>query len=193
MVVAGIFAILSTVILADMRTGGRVRILQNSADEMASRIKQAQTLAYSSTKQLICSSDDKVCRSGSACDASYPSGCSQQYITQYSVRFNVGSVSKYMIGAEYNGTHGVLGKYTVGEAVPNGLITLPVNIVINSVTPAPAFADDYNLIFKYDSTNASPFVPCSSNCTTTVVLKDTITNTTRSVVYRVQTGLVTVE
>jgi len=187
-VVAGIFIVLSGIILADLRTGNRGQILQGAADEMASRIKHAQDLAYSSTKQNICSTDGKVCLSGSACDPSYPANCSMQYVTQYGVAFNVGSSSKYMIGADYSS----LGAYTTGEAIPNGLVTLPANIVINSVTPNIT-APNYNLVFQYNSTNASPFMPCASNCKTTVVLKDNVSNRTKTVVYRVQTGLVTVE
>jgi prepilin-type N-terminal cleavage/methylation domain-containing protein len=188
MAVAGIFAILATIILADLRSGGRIQILQASADEMASRIKQAQDLAYSSAKQLICSTDGKVCKSGSTCDASYPTNCSMQYVTQYGIALSVGTSNKYMVGADY----GNLGTYTTGEAVPNGLVTLPANIVIDSVTPN-IVSPNYNLVFKYNATSASPFVPCSSNCTTTIVLKDNVSNVTRSVIYRTQTGLVSVE
>jgi prepilin-type N-terminal cleavage/methylation domain-containing protein len=189
LVAAGIFALLSAVVLADLRTGGRIQILQAAADELASRIKQAQDMAYSSAKQFICSTDGNVCRSGSACDAAYPTNCSEQYVTQYGVAFEIGgSSSRYLIGADYSG----LGDYAAAEAVPNGLVTLPSNIVISSVTPVTA-APGYSLLFQYNSANASPFVPCSVNCTTIVTLRDNVTNTTRAVVYRRQTGLVTTQ
>lgn len=184
--VAIIFSVLSTLVLFDFRTAGRKQRLQGTADEMASRIKQAQGLAYSNTKQIICSSDQKVCLSGSACDAGYPTNCTSQYIPRYGVRFDTdGTRTKYMIGADYSG----YGGFTVNEAIPGGIMNLPSGIVIDSVTPAQV-ADQYDLNYIYDSSNASPFIPCASGCLTTVVLRDTISNATRTVTIQKQTGIV---
>jgi hypothetical protein len=49
------------------------------------------------------------------------------------------------------------------------------------------------LVYIYDADNASPFVACSSNCTTTIVIKDTVTNLTKSVIVQKQTGAVYVQ
>ncbi len=188
LVVAAIFAMLSTASLVDYRNSDRNRRLSGAADEMASRIKTAQGMAYANAKQMICSTDSLVCKSGSACDASYPTNCNSQYVSRYGVRFDTdGNKNKYMVGADYAN----YGSFAVGEAVPNGVVTLPSGIVINSVTPAQV-AGAYDLSYIYDSANASPFVTCSSNCLITVVLKDNQTNSTKTVTVQKRTGLVTV-
>jgi len=194
LVVCTIFAMLSVVDLIDYRRADRNRRLSAAADEMASRVKQAQGLAYANAKQLICSTDNKVCLSGSACDATYPTNCVSQYVTRYSVRFDTdGNNNKYMIGADYSS----YGSFTVGEAIPNGTVTLPSDITMSSITsadnPPTRSATKYDLNFIYDSTNASPFITCSTNCLTTVVLKDGTTNATKTVTVQKRTGLVTVQ
>lgn len=188
MVTAGIFALLASLILADFRNGGRNDRLKAAADEMASRIKQAQGMAYANTKQMICN-DNLVCLSGSSCDASYPTNCLNQYVSRYGVAFVLdGANNKYMIGADYAN----FGTYVDAEAIPKGIVTLPTGYIINSVTPA-IVAPNYNLVYIYDAANASPFVTCSSNCTTTIVIKDTVTNLTKSVIVQKQTGAVYVQ
>jgi prepilin-type N-terminal cleavage/methylation domain-containing protein len=194
LVVCTIFAMLSVVDIIDYRRADRNRRLSGAADEMASRIKQAQGLAYANAKQFICSTDNKVCLSGSACDASFPTNCVSQYVTRYGVRFDTdGSNNKYMIGADYSS----FGSFTVGEAIPSGTVTLPSGITMSSITsadnPPTRSATLYDLNFIYDSTNASPFITCSSNCLTTVVLKDAQTNATKTVTVQKRTGLVMVQ
>jgi prepilin-type N-terminal cleavage/methylation domain-containing protein len=184
-----IFGMLSSLMVADLRNGGRLQRLSAAADELASRIKQAQGLAYSNTKQEICSTDNLVCRSGSSCDAGYPTNCVSQYISRYGVALmSDGTNAKYMVGADFAG----LGNYVAAEAVPMGTVTLRNNIVIDSVTPAHV-AGTYDLVYVYDSANASPFISCSSNCTTRIVLRDTVLNKTKTVVVEKRTGIVSIE
>ncbi len=189
LVVTGIFALIATAMVANFRSGTRVSKLQAAADEMAANIRKAQGLAYSNAKQKICSSDGLVCLSGSSCDVSYPTNCVDQFVIQYGVAIDLDSShNKYMIGADYLN----LGSYVAAEKIPNGIVTLPANIVIHSVSPAHV-SGTYDLAYAYDAANASPFLACSANCTTTIVLRDTETSVTRSVVVRKQTGSVYVQ
>jgi prepilin-type N-terminal cleavage/methylation domain-containing protein len=188
LVVAGIFALIASMIMADFRNGNRLQRLTAAADELAANIKKAQGLAYANAKQMICSTDNLVCLSGSACDAAYPTNCATQYVSSYGVALSVGGNTKYMVGADYTGT----GSYVTGEAIPRGLVTLPSGIIINSVTPAPG-GSAYALEYIYDASNASPFVTCSSNCTTTIVLKDPQITPTKSVIVQKTTGSVYVQ
>lgn len=188
-VVSGIFALIAGFIIADFRSGNRTQRLVAAADALAASVKKAQGLAYANAKQMICSTDNLVCLSGSACDGTYPTNCVNQYVSHYGVAIDIDeSHNKYMTGADYGG----LESYVTGEAIPNGIVTLPSGIVIDSVTPAPA-AGAYSLSYIYDAANASPFITCSSNCTTTVVLRDTETQVTKSVVVQKQTGTVYVQ
>jgi prepilin-type N-terminal cleavage/methylation domain-containing protein len=188
LVVAAIFAMLSTVDLINYRKSDRNRQLSNAADEMSSRIKEAQGLAYANAKQSICSTDNTVCKVASDCN-NIPSNCIKQYVSHYGVTFGtVADNTKYMIGADYS----AFGAYVVNEAIPNGIVKLPSGIIILSVTPAHTDLF-YDLNYIYDSANASPFVTCSTNCVTTVVLKDTVTNNTKTVTVQKRTSLVTVQ
>jgi len=188
LIVAAIFALLSVVDLIDYRKSDRTRVLSGAADEMSSRIKEAQGLAYANAKQSICSTDNTVCKVASDCN-NIPSNCIKQYVSHYGVRFDTdGTKTRYMIGADY----AALGNYAVGEAIPNRVIKLPPNIIISSVAPTQV-AGAYDLNYIYDSTNASPFVTCSSNCLATIVLKDTVTNATKTVTVQKSTGLVTTQ
>jgi len=191
-VAAGIIAILSAQMILDLRGIGKAQRLQAAGNEMASRIKQAQGLAYSNTKQMICSTGNLVCRSGSACDAGYPTGCVNQYVSRYGVRFDTdGTQTKYMIGADYSDYV----NFVAGEAIPGGVVTLPKGITISSVSPAQV-AGAYDLNYIYDSANASPFVACAPSCAnTTITLKDaSVTpNLTKTVVIQKMTGLVSVQ
>jgi prepilin-type N-terminal cleavage/methylation domain-containing protein len=188
-VVTGIFALIATIVIAGFRSGNRTQRLVGAADQLAGNVKKAQGLAYSNTKQKICSTDNLVCLSGSACDGTYPANCVDQYVSHYGMAIDIDSShNKYMLGADY----GNMGNYVTGEAIPNGIVTLPSGIVIDSVTPAPA-AGAYALEYIYDAANSSPFVTCSINCTTTIVLKDTETLVTKSVVVQKQTGAVYVQ
>jgi hypothetical protein len=188
-VVTGLFSLITMVVIADFKSGTRVQKLQAAADELAANIRKAQALSYSNSKQMICGADGKVCLSGSSCDATYPTGCTNQFIIRYGFAVDSdGTHRKYMIGADYSDP----GSYTAGESIPNGTVTLPANIVIHSVTPAHV-SGVYDLSYVYDAANASPFIPCSSDCTTTIVLRDTVTDSLRSVVVHKQTGLAYVE
>lgn len=188
LVVAAIFVVLSMADLINYRKSDRSRRLSAAADELASRIKTAQGMAYANTKQMICSTDNLVCKSGSACDATYPTNCNNQYVPRYGVRFDTDSTkTKYMVGADYAN----FGNFVVGEAITNGVVTLPSGIIINSVTPAQV-AGAYDINYIYDSANASPFVTCSSNCLTTIVLRDNQTSATKTITVQKRTSLVTV-
>jgi len=185
-----IFSIISSLVVLDFRSNGRTQRLQGAADELASRIKQAQGLAYSNTKQFICSTDSLVCKSGSACDAAYPVNCVNQYISRYGLAFNTdGTKTKYAIGADYAG----IGNYAAGEVISNGLVKLPADIVIDTVNSvSPPTATVYDLSYVYDSANASPFIACSSNCLTTIVLRDNVSSKTKTISVQKQTGIVSV-
>jgi len=185
LVVVAIFAVLAASDLIDYRNSSRTQRLQRAADEMVERIKQAQGLAYANEKQMICTTDNLVCMSGSACDAAYPTNCINQYVSRYGIRFDTdGTKKKYMIGADYSG----IGNFVTGESIPNGIVVLPSDITINSVTPAQV-AGAYDLSYVYDSSNASPFITCSSNCVTTIVLKDNVANVTKTVIVQKRTGI----
>lgn len=189
LVVTAMFALIASAVVADFRSGTRVQKLQAAADELAGNIRKTQSLAFANSKQSICGSDGKVCLSGSACDVGYPTGCADQYVIRYGVAIDSdGTQKKYMIGADYSDA----GNYTAGESIPGGTMTLPQNIVISAVSPAHS-AGVYDLSYSYDAANASPFVACSSNCTTTITLRDTETSVTRSVIVRKQTGSVYVQ
>lgn len=189
MVAAGIFALLAGLVTADLHTAGRLALLNGAANELAANIRSVQGLAYSNTSQEICSLDSLVCKSGSTCDASYPTNCVKQAVSYYGIDLDTdASHNKYALGADYNNS----ATYVAGETIPTGLITLPKNIVFNSVTPAGG-AGVYDLTYAYNPTNASPFVTCSSNCTTTIVLKDNQTNATKTIVVQKVTGIVYVQ
>ena len=194
LIVSGILAMLATVVVLDMRGINKNQRLLAAANEMASRIKEAEGLAYSNTKQSICSmgpADGFVCGSGSGCDSSR-SNCSNQYIARYGVRFDTdGAKTKYMIGADYAS----YGSFDVREAIPIGITTLPTGITISSVVPAQV-AGAYDLNYIYDSADASPFISCGGSCTnTTITLKDTSVtpNLTHTVTIQKMTGLVSVK
>jgi prepilin-type N-terminal cleavage/methylation domain-containing protein len=194
LIVAGILAMLATVVVLNLRGINENQRLLGAANEMASHIKQAEGLAYSNTKQSLCLNgpdDGFVCGSGSACDAIL-SDCVNQYIAQYGVRFDTdGTKTKYMVGADYAS----YGSFDVREAIPDGIIKLPTNIIISSVTPAQV-AGAYDLNYVYNSANASPFISCGSTCTnTTITLTDTSVspNLTHTVTVQKMTGLVSVQ
>ena len=191
LVVVAVFVTLSSIIVVDYRNNGRKQRLQGIADEMASRIKQAQGLAYASTRQNICSTDKNVCGAGSACDPS-TTNCSLAYVFRYGIRFDTdGTQKKYMIGADYDSTR--YGQFDVKEAIANGIVTLPSGVKITSVTPAQV-AGMYDLDYIYDSSNYWPFLSCAANCLTTIVLTDTgvTPNITKTVTVQKQTGIVSV-
>jgi prepilin-type N-terminal cleavage/methylation domain-containing protein len=188
-VAAGIFALLAGLVTADLHSAGRLALLNGAANELAANIRSVQGLAYSNAPQEICNLDSLVCKSGSTCDSSYPTNCVKQAVSYYGIKLDTdASHNKYLLGADYNNS----GTYGAAETIPTGLVTLPKNIVFNSVTPAVG-ATVYDLSYAYNPTNASPFVTCSSNCTTTVVLKDTQSNATKTIVIQKVTGVVYVQ
>jgi prepilin-type N-terminal cleavage/methylation domain-containing protein len=198
LVVASIFAMLASEILIDMRGIGKNQRLLSVANEIGSRIKQAQGLAYSNTKQSICTlgpADGFVCGSGSACDSN-KANCTSQYIARYGMRFDTdGTKTKYMIGADYN----AYGSFDVKEAIPGGIIALPAGITISQVCLGAScvqVAGLYDLNYIYDAADASPFIACGSTCAnTTVTIKDSSVtpNITRTVTVQKMTGLVSVQ
>jgi prepilin-type N-terminal cleavage/methylation domain-containing protein len=189
MVVVIIFSTLSAVILANFKGSSRNQRLVAAADEMASRIRQAQGLAYGNVSQEICDDDFNVCGSGSACDATYPANCFATWGFYYGVKFDTdGGKDKYAIGVDLGPD-----QYAQKQTVPGSLVTLPKDIIIDSVSPIAVPPASYDLRYVYNSANASPFVFCSTGCITTVVLKDTVTSATKTIKIVKQTGIVTVE
>ena len=194
LVVSSILAMLATVVVLDMRGINKNQRLLAAANEMASRIKEAQGLAYSNAKQLLCTTgpnDGFVCGSGSACDA-LPADCVNQFVSRYGVRFDTdGNKTKYMIGADYAN----FGSFDAREAIPVGITTLPTGITISSVVLAQV-AGAYDLNYIYDSADASPFISCGGSCAnTTITLKDSSVNPnlTHTVTVQKMTGLVSVQ
>jgi type II secretory pathway pseudopilin PulG len=181
-----VFASLSAAVLINFSANRASQNLRAAADQLVEDIRRAQTLAYANQQQLICTADNLVCGSGSSCDPSLPAGCTNRYVSSYGVKFDTdGTDTKYALFADY----ATPGAYVNGEAVPNGVRTLPKNVVIQSVTPA---AND-PVVYVFNNLNTSPFVTCSSNCTTTITLTSTVTNATRTVIVQKQTGAVSVQ
>jgi prepilin-type N-terminal cleavage/methylation domain-containing protein len=198
LVVAGIFAMLASELLIDMRGIGKNQRLLSVANEISSRIKQAQGLAYSNTKQSICTlgaADGFVCGSGTTCGG-VPANCTNQYIARYGIRFDTdGTKKKYMIGADYN----AYGSFDVREAVPGGIITLPSGITITQVCLGASCVQGaglYDLNYIYDAADASPFISCGSTCAnTTITITDSSVSPSisRTVTVQKMTGLVSVQ
>ncbi len=167
-VVAAIFVLIAVVILANYRGGNRNQRLKLVTEEVLANIRLTQSLAYANAPQDICDADGSVCGSGSLCDPAYPAGCSKKYVWQYGMKFGVDDDRvKYAIGADYNAD----GQYQSGEIIPNGTVTLPADLVIDSYWAIP----DYDIIFAYNSTYFSAFGPKKGDGIEEITIRDTVT------------------
>jgi len=192
MVVVMIFGILSAVVLANFHGNQGAQNLRAAANEVATHIREAQSLTQASAKQNLCTIDRALCGQGSLCDPTVtPPNCNMANVASYGVAFNVaGTNNKYAVFADTSmggGCHA--GCYNAGEALPGKLFTLPPGIVFQSVTQTTPPPSPPPVILM---SNLVPFGSCTA-CVTSVVLKNNADNTTRTVSYREATGAVTVQ
>jgi type II secretory pathway pseudopilin PulG len=150
LVVAVIFIIITTVVLADYRAASRRQQLRDAAEQVAAAIRLAKSKAYSNAPQEICGVDNRVCRSGSSCDAAYPAGCALQNVTHYGIKFNTdGNRTEYAIGADYIPDL----QYDSRDTIPNGRMKLPKGFRFVSNWSGTA----YGIWFAYDQWVHDPF------------------------------------
>lgn len=179
-----IFVLISTAAIADFGTARGAARLRAATQELAANIQKAQAMAYANSAIPICT-DTLVCGSGSSCDPTM-AGCTSTPILSYGVALDINNDGKkYAVFADTDGS----GTYRAGEAVPNGVISLPAGITIQSVTPLA----NKTTVYSYNAANSAPFVTCSTNCMTTVVFYDTQTLETRTVAVSKQTGAISVK
>lgn len=105
----GIFIIVTTMVVTNFRGGSRSDELKIVAETIASNLRRAQNMALAGEQFL----------------GMTPAG-------GYGVYFNSGNPDQYLIFADKNGNF----SYDANEALPDGSITLPPNIVITGVLPA---------------------------------------------------------
>ncbi|MFH2136366.1 MAG: GspH/FimT family pseudopilin [Patescibacteria group bacterium] len=113
----GIFIIVTTMVVTNFRGGSRSDELKIAAETVASNLRRAQNMALA----------------GEQFEGITPAG-------GYGIYFNLGNPDKYIIFADKNGNLA----YDAGEVLPDGLITLPPNMVIVGVLPAASSA----VVFK---------------------------------------------
>jgi Tfp pilus assembly protein FimT len=104
----GIFIIITTMVVANFRAGSRGDDLRISAEAMVSNLRKAQNMALAGqpTNDII-----------------PPGG--------YGLYFNLATPDRYVIFADVNGNLA----YDSGEALVDGLVTLPREVRITSVSP----------------------------------------------------------
>lgn len=105
----GIFIVITGMVVANFRAGSRNDDLRIAAETLVSALQKAQNMALAG--QLV---------NG----ASPPGG--------YGVYFKLSDNDRYIIFADLNGDL----EYTSGEALADGTVSLPKDIVISNVQPA---------------------------------------------------------
>jgi type II secretory pathway pseudopilin PulG len=177
-----VFVLISGAVIANFSSARGSARLRAAAQELAANIKRAQAYAYANTTQSVCT-DNLICGSGSACDALAPAGCTATPILSYGVVLDANSDGKaYVIYADADNS----GSYRAGEAIPYGMVALPLGITFQSVA-------NNSLLYSYSQANSAPFVSCSGGgCTTTAVLYDANTKAVKTVSISKQTGTVSI-
>jgi type II secretory pathway pseudopilin PulG len=192
LMVMSIFMLIALAVLANFHGNQGAQNLRAASNELAGSIRAAQGFALAGTAQNLCTTDAAVCGHGSVCDPTVtPPNCNFTAVNSYGVAFDItGDKKQYAIFSDTStGVDCRQGCYNNGEAVGTGLITLPRNIIFQSVTQsAPPASGPAAIIFS----NLTIFGSCST-CTTTVVLKDMVSGATRTVSFRDATGAITVQ
>jgi prepilin-type N-terminal cleavage/methylation domain-containing protein len=104
----GIFIVVTGMVVANFRAGSRSDELKITADALVSNLRRAQNMSLA----------------GELVNGVTPPG-------GYGVYFNLGTPNRYVIFADSNGNL----VYDANEDLSDGLIVLPKDIVINTVSP----------------------------------------------------------
>jgi len=108
LVALGVFVVVTAMVVANFRAGGRSDELRIAAETLISNLRKAQNMSLS----------------GQLTNGSSPPG-------GYGVYFKLSDTDRYIIFADLNGDLG----YTAGEALPDGTIILPRDIRILNIQP----------------------------------------------------------
>jgi type II secretory pathway pseudopilin PulG len=181
---AAVFAVIASSAVAGFSTSRGSARLRGSAQELMTNVKKAQAYSYANTVQNLCS-DNLICGSGSSCDGN-PSSCVKTPIMSYGISLDpMADGKEYIVFADVDGD----GAYRVGEALPNGEVTLPLNISISSVSPSA----DKVFTYSYGAPSSKPFTSCTTDCVTSIVLTDAQTGRIRTIEIQKQSGTISIQ
>ncbi len=166
----GIFIVVTTMVVANFRAGSRSDELKIAAETLVSNLRRAQNMALA----------------GQLTNGMTPQG-------GYGVYFKLADVDHYVIFANNSGNL----VYDDGEALADGVITLPLNVKLEKIEKSSGAALFGDVVFKPPKPVIyickTGVTPCQTEDALFITLKHTLSNKTQQVSVNRVSGRINVE